>query len=154
MRALPDEVAERGVEGVGEGDVGDDAVVEEGKWADPLGAVDNLVGNDEVARFDGFLERADGREGDDGAAAEGAQGGDVGAGGDFVRGELVVGPVAGEEGDGDGVAGSWGGVFEDADGGGGSAPRGGGVESRGVVEVGERGKASAAYYGDSDWAWG
>ena len=89
------------VERVRERDVADDAVVEEGEGPDPLRAVDDLVRDDEVARLDGFAQRADGAEGDDGPDAEGAQGGDVGPGGDFVRRVLVMQAVAGEEGNWD-----------------------------------------------------
>ena len=95
------DACERLVERVREGDVADDAGVEEGEGPDPLRAVDDLVRDDEVARLDRFAQRADGAEGDDGADAKGAQGSDVGAGGDFVGREFVVQAVTGKECDWD-----------------------------------------------------
>lgn len=68
---------------------------------DVFGVVDDLVGDDKIYGFDVFLEGVDGGEGDDGVDVEGVEGGDVGMGGDFVGGDLVVGVVVGEEGDGD-----------------------------------------------------
>lgn len=93
-----------------------------------------------------LLEGPDGAEGDDAAHADVAQGGDVGAGGHLVGGELVVGAVAGQEGDGDAV------VLEDADRGGGVAPGRQGVDGcdgRVALDLGE---AGAAYDGDVDRA--
>ena len=100
LAATADEGGEALVEGVGKGNVRDDACLEEGEGPDAFGAVDDMVGDDKVARLDGLLEGADGAEGDDAADAEGAEGRDVGSCGDFVRGVLVVEAVAGEEGDG------------------------------------------------------
>lgn len=82
------------VKGVGKGDVGDHAALEVRPRPHALGPVDDLVRHDKVARLDRLLETADGREGDDAAHADGAQGGDVRAGWDLVRGELVVRAVA------------------------------------------------------------
>lgn len=62
-----------------------------------LCSVNDLVGDDNVARADLFLEAAYGREGDDGLDAEVLQGGNVGAGGDFGGRNRVVEAVAGEE---------------------------------------------------------
>lgn len=109
LGAALDDVGDPGVVGVGEGDVADEAVLEEGEGAVALGAVDDLVGDDEVHGADLLAQGADGGEADDGAHAQGAQGGDVGAGGDLVRRELVVLAVAGQEGDGDAA------VLEDQD---------------------------------------
>ncbi len=149
VAASPHDGRDALVEGVGEGHVADDTVLEEGERPDPLGAIDHRVRHHEVARLDFFAERADGREGDDGPHADGAERRDVGACGHFVRGVLVVDAVAGEEGDGDGLAGAGGGVLEDGDWRGGSAPRGAWVEGGDFVEVGEVGEAGAADYCDS-----
>jgi hypothetical protein len=81
--------------GVGEGDVTDKSVLEEGKWAIALGAVDNLIGDNEVLRLDLLLQRADGGEADNTAYTDGAKGSDVGAGRNLMRRELVVLAVAG-----------------------------------------------------------
>lgn len=59
----------------------DHAAFEEREGSDALCAIDNLVGHDEVAGFDGFLEAADCAEGYDCADAEVPEGSDVGAGG-------------------------------------------------------------------------
>lgn len=109
LGAAPDDVGNLGVVGVGEGDVADEAVLEEGEGAVALGAVDDLVRDDEVHGADLLAQGADGGEADDGAHAQRPQGGDVGAGGDLVRRELVVLAVAGQEGDGHAA------VFEDQD---------------------------------------
>jgi len=62
----------------------------------------------------------------------------------------VIGPVAGEEGDGDRLACRRGGVFEDGDRGRRSAPRGFDGQDRGLLEVFETVETGAAYYGDVD----
>ena len=138
--------SELGVERVGKPYVANHSALEEGEWADPFGAINDLVGNDKVHRLDVLLEGADGREGDDCADANGAEGGDVGAGWDLVRGDLVMGAMAAEECDGNAR------VLEDGDGGGRDAPRGGrGDDGDGVV-AGQFGEAGAADDGDVDGA--
>lgn len=70
------------VERVAEHGMRDDArALEEGGWPDALGAVDDLVGDDEVPGTDLLAKGADGAEGDDGLDAERFEGGDVGLGG-------------------------------------------------------------------------
>lgn len=154
MPTPPHDRREPFVKRIGKPHVPDDASLEESPRPHALGAIDDLIRDDEIARSDLLLQAADGGEGDDGADAERAEGGDVGARGDFVRGELVVEAVAGEEGDGGWVPGRGGGVVQDRDRGGGSAPRGCGVEGRDRGEVCEFFQACAAYYGDSDGVWG
>lgn len=127
---------------------------EEREGADPLGAVDDLVRDDKVPRFDGFLETADCGEGDDGADAEAAEGGDVGAGGDLVGGEFVVEAMAADEGDGDRLVGLRGGVVEDGDGRGGFAPGCGWFEGGDVGEAWEVLQAGSSYDCDGDWVLG
>lgn len=99
--AFLDDAGEPGVERVGEPDVADYAALEEGEGTDAFGAVDDLVGNDEIHGLDLFAEGTHGGEGDDGAYADEAEGGDVGSGRDFMGRELMIDAVAGEEGDGD-----------------------------------------------------
>lgn len=145
--ALLHDLSQALIEGVREADVADDATLEEGEGADALGAVDDLVRDDEVHGLDLLLQGADGGEGDDAADADGAQGGDVGAGGHLVRRELVVQAVAGEEGDGHA------GVLEDHDRGGRLAPgrrRVQGGDGRVTLQLAE---AGAADDGDVDGAW-
>ncbi len=86
------------VKRIGKGDVPDDAALEEGPRPHALGAVDDLVGHDEVARPHVRLQAADGREGHDVAHAERAQRGDVGAVRDLVRRVLVVEAVPRDKG--------------------------------------------------------
>lgn len=125
-----------GVEGVGEANVADEALLEECEGAHALCAVDDLVGDDKVHGLDMLLEGADGTEGDDAAHADVPQGGDVGARGHLMGRELVVGAVAREEGDGHAV------VLEDLDRGRGVAPWRQGVDGRDghvAIDLGEAG---------------
>jgi len=101
-------------------------------------AVDNLIRHHEVPRLDLFLQGANGAEGYDAAHPEGAERGDVGAVGHFMRGERVVDAVAGEEGDRHRV------VMEDGDGGGGLAPGSGHREGGNGGEAFELLQAGAA----------
>ena len=143
-RALLNDGAQLGVERVRETDVANDAALEEGEGAHALGPVDDLVRDDKVHRLDLLAQGADGGEGDDGAHADGAQGGDVGARVDLVRRDLVVDAVAGEEGDGDAR------VLEDHDGARGLAPGGVDVErGDGSVAI-DLVEAGAADDGDAD----
>ena len=64
----------------------------EGPYA--LCAVNNLVWDYEVARSDLFLERADGREGDDGAYTNVSQRSDIGLILDLVRRVFMVEAVS------------------------------------------------------------
>jgi hypothetical protein len=96
--------------------VSDHALLEEGEGPDALCAVDDLVGDDEVARADLLLQRADGGEGDDGAHADVSQRRDVGLVLDLMRREFVVETVARQEGDGHVLAGACVRVLENADG--------------------------------------
>jgi hypothetical protein len=120
--------------------------LKERKRPNTLRAINNLIRHDEISRLDLFSERSDCAEGDDAPYANGAESGNVGAVGDFVGCERVVGSVTGEEGDRDGV------VLEDGDRRGGRAPRGVYVE-RGDRRVAfEFLEAGAAYDGNVDWA--
>lgn len=117
----------------------DEAALEEGEWADALGAVDDLVGDHEVHGLNLLLQRADGGEGNHASHADVSEGGDVGASGDLMRRKLVVRTMAGQEGDGDA------GVLEDEDGGRRLAPGGVGVHlgDRGVaIDLVEAGTAN------------
>jgi len=89
------------VEGVGEADVTDHALLEEGEGTDALGAVDDLVGYNKVARLNLLLQTAHGGESDDGTDTERAESGNVGASGDLMRSDLVVQTVTRQESDRD-----------------------------------------------------
>ena len=65
-----EEVAQSGGDGVGEPDVGDDAISEERMVFAAAGAVVELVWQDDMAGGVLFLERAAGGDGDDEAYAE------------------------------------------------------------------------------------
>lgn len=83
---------------------------------DAFGSVNGLIGHHKVHGLDLLAQGADSREGDDGADADVAQGGDVGAVGNLVGRKLVVHAVAGNEGNVGAV------VREDLDRRGGRAP--------------------------------
>jgi hypothetical protein len=87
-----------GADGVAEGDVADDAFAEEGGDA-MEGAIDELVGDDEVSGLVLFLERADGGDGEDALDAELFEGVDVGAEVELGGQDAMAAAVAGKEGD-------------------------------------------------------
>ena len=93
--AFSHDVREPFVERIGEGDVADDPVLEERERADSLRAVDDRIRDHEVAGLYFFAEGADGAERDDGAYADGPEGGDVSARGDLMRSKLVVDSMSG-----------------------------------------------------------
>ena len=138
------------VEGIAERNVGDGTSLEEGERADALGAVDDLVGDHEVAGLDLLLQTADGGEGNDGADANGAEGGDVRAGGHLMGRDLVVLAMTAQEGDGDGLVVVRALVVQDRDGRGGLAPGSRDVQRGDLGETRELTKTSAADDGDAD----
>lgn len=101
LGALSDDLGNLIIIGIGEGNVPNESILEEGEGAVALGAVDDLIGNDEIHGLDLLLQRSDGGEADDGAYTDEAQSGNVCAGGDLMGRMLVVFAVAGQEGDGD-----------------------------------------------------
>lgn len=148
VTALPDNLGDTLIEGVTEGNVGDNTTLEVGPWADTLGAVDDLIGNNKVARLDSLLQTANGRESDDATDTNGAQSSDIGASGHLVRGNLVVGAVTAQERDGNGLVVVLALVVEDSDRGGRLAPGGRDVQRSNLGEPRKLAKASAA--DDSD----
>lgn len=154
VAALAHDLGDALVEGVGETDVADHATLEEGEGTDALGAVNDLVGDDKVTGLDLLLQRAYGAEGDNGADTEATESGDVGAGGNLMGSDLVVKTMAGDEGDGDGLAvGRGRGVVEDGDGRGGSAPGSGELEGGDGSEAREGLEAGATDHRNGDGAW-
>ena len=75
------------------------------------------------------------------------QRGNVGSVGDFMRGELMVDAVSGEEGNIDAIMG------EDSNGRSGRAPRGDGIEDSNRLIAIEVGEAGPANYGDVYGFW-
>jgi len=130
--------------------VADHATLEEGKWPDALCAVDNLVGDNEVARSYFFLERSDSGEGNDGAHAEVSQRCDVGLVLHLVWCEFMVESVSRDGRDWDRLAGGGRRVLEDRNRRRGLSPWGIDIESRGESEAWQGRDASAAYNGDVD----
>ena len=94
---LSEERAEMGGDGIAEGDVGDDAAAEEGVLVATAGAVEELVGEEDVFGGVFLLEAADGGDGDDPADVEVAHGPEVGAVVEFGGENAVAAGVAGEE---------------------------------------------------------
>ncbi len=93
-----DDVGKLRADGIGEADVGDQAFAEEGGDA-AAGAVEELVGDDEIERAVLFLERADGAEGEDALDAERFHAVDIGAEVQFGGRDAMAASVAREEGD-------------------------------------------------------
>ena len=84
--------------GLVEGDVGDDAIAEEGGFA-TLGAVEELIGNEEFTGAQIFLEGADGADRDDALDAEKLHGVDIGAEIEFGGENAMAATVTGKKGD-------------------------------------------------------
>jgi hypothetical protein len=94
---LREEGAEMGGEGIAKGDVSDNATAEEGVLVAAAGAVEELVGEENVFGGVFLLEAADGGDGDDPADVEVAHGPEVGAVVEFGGEDAVTAGVAGEE---------------------------------------------------------
>ena len=94
---VDEDVAEPVADRVGEGDVGDDAVAEEGEVGTAFGAVDELVDGDDVGGLVLFFEGADGADADDVGGAEFFHAVDVGAVVQFAGEDGVGAAVTGEE---------------------------------------------------------
>jgi hypothetical protein len=122
VSALANHLGDTLIEGVTEGNVSDNTTLEESPWTNTLSAVNDLVRNDKIAGLDLLLETANSGESNDATDTNGAQSGDVGAGGNLMGSDLVVGAVAAQEGDGDDLAIVLALVVQDGDGRGGVAP--------------------------------
>jgi hypothetical protein len=122
VTALADNLGDTLIEGVTKGNVGDNTTLEVGPRPNTLGAVNDLVGDNKVTRLNLLLKTADGGEGDDAANTDRAQSGDVGTSRDLVGCDLVVGAVAAQERDGNGLVIVLTLVVQDGDGGGGFTP--------------------------------
>lgn len=150
MSASPNDLGQTLIKRVAKPNVSDHASLEKCEGSHALGAVDDLVRHNEVAGPYLFLQRSDGREGNDSPYANVSQRGDVGAVLHLMRGVFVVEAVAGEEGYWDRLAGGGRRVLQDADGGRGLAPWRVDIECRSEGEARQRGNARAAYDGDVD----
>lgn len=95
------------IERIRKWDMVDNAILEEGKRTDAFGAVNNLVGNDEVPWFDLFLQTTDSGEGDNCPHANEAEGRDVSASRYFVWSIFMVQAMTSEEGNWYWLAGGW-----------------------------------------------
>jgi hypothetical protein len=122
--ALANNLGDTLIEGVTEGNVSNDTTLEESPWANTLGAINNLVRNDKVARLDLLLETANSGEGNDATDANGTEGSNIGAGRDLMGSDLVVGAVAAQKGNGNDLAIVLALVVQNGDGRGGVAPGG------------------------------
>lgn len=150
VSALAHHLGDALIEGVTEGDVSDNATLEESPRAHALGAVNDLVRDNKVAGLDLLLQTADGGESNDAADANGAQGGDIGASGNLMRGDLVVQAVAAQEGDGDNLVVVLTLVVQNGDGRGRGAPGGCDIQRSHLGEAWQLAQTGAADDGDSD----
>jgi hypothetical protein len=139
------------VERITKRNVPDNASLEEGERPDTLGAVNDLVWDNEIAGLDLLLQAADGGKGNDGADADGAEGGDVGAGGNLVGSNLVVCAVSAKEGNGNGLLAVL--VVQDGDRGGRGTPWRCDVERGDLGKAGEFAETGAADDGDGDGSY-
>lgn len=138
------------VERVAKRNVRDHTSFEESPWAHTLGAINDLVGNDEIAGLDFLLQATDGGEGDDGADTNRAQSSNVGARWDLMRCNLVVSTVPAEESDGNGLVVVRALVVQDRNRRGGAAPGRGDRQRRNLSETGELAQTSTTNNGDTD----
>lgn len=149
VSAFPHDLGDTLVKGISEGDVGDHTPLEVGPWPHTLGTVNDLVRNDKVARLDCLLETTDSREGDDAPDPDGAQSGNVRAGGNLVRGDLVVRAVSAQECDSNGLVVVFALVVQDGDRGGGFTPGSRDRQRGNLGEARELTESGAA--DDSNW---
>jgi hypothetical protein len=68
----------------------DDAIFEECKRPDSLGAINDLVRDDKISRLDFFLKATNGREGDNSSHTERTESCNIGANGHLMWSILVV----------------------------------------------------------------
>ena len=152
MSALANNLGDSLIEGIAEGNVGDNTALEVGPRANTLGAVNDLVGDDKITGLNFLLKTADGGEGNDAADTDRAQGGDIGTGRDLVGGDLVVSAVTAQERDGNGLGIVLALVVQDGDGGGRFAPGGRHSEGGNLGEARQLAQSSAADDSDGDRA--
>ena len=153
VSALPHDLGDTLIEGIGEGDVGDHAALKVGPWPEALGAVDDLVGDDKVARLDFLPETTNSREGNNAPHTNRAQSSNVRAGRDLMRSELVVQAVAAQEGNGDSLIIVLAVVVQDGDGRRGLAPGSRDGQRGDLGESWKLAQSSAANDGDRHGAW-
>lgn len=150
VSASPDDLGNALIERIRKGDVSNSPSLEERPGPNTLGTVDDLVGDNEITRLDLLLQASNGREGDYGAHADGTQSGDVGAGRNLMRRELVMQTVTAEEGDCDDLLRRRALVVEDGYRGGWLPPGRGDGERGDLCEAGEFAKAGTTDHGDAD----
>ena len=98
LTGLLDDTGKLSADGVGETDVGDDAVAEERVDA-VAGTVEELVGDDEVERLVLLFERSDGGDGDDALDAELLESVNIGTEVEFAGHQDMAATMPGEESD-------------------------------------------------------
>ena len=99
MPTSTDNLSDLRIKRIGKPNMANDALLEESEGSDALGSIDNLVWNNEVPRSDLFLQRAYGREGDDGSHTDLAKRSNVGARWDLMWSVFVMSSMSGEESD-------------------------------------------------------
>jgi hypothetical protein len=133
--------------------MGYNATLEEGKWPDAFGPVNNLIRYDEIPGLNGLLQTANGRKGNHRSHAKTAQGRDICPVGDFMGSDLMVCAVSAEERDGDVFAGNAAFMVQNTDGRGRLAPGCLDIESGGFGEAGEVLETSASDDCNADLVW-
>lgn len=150
VSAFADHLGNTLIEGIAEGNVCDNTPLEEGPRPEPLGAVNDLIRHDEIARLDLLLQTTDGGESNNASDADGAQSGNVRAGRDLVGSQLVVQAVSAQEGNGDGLGIVLAVVVQDGDRGRGLTPGRRDGERGNLSETWEFAQSGAADHGDRD----
>lgn len=138
------------VERVAKRHVADDTPLEERERSDTLGAINDLIRDHKVAGLDLLLQATDGGEGNDGADANGAERGNVGAGRNLMRGNLVMQAMATQESDCDGLVVMAALVVQDGDRRGRLSPGGRDVERGDLREPRKLPETSSTDDGDAD----
>jgi len=90
-------VPEESAGGIGEADVGDDSVAKEGVFRGLIGAIEELVWQDDVAGFVLWLEGTDGGDGEKPADIERAEGVNIRTVIEFVWEDTMTSGMASEE---------------------------------------------------------
>lgn len=150
VSTLPHNLSNPLIKRIRKRNVSNNALLKESPRTETLSPVNDLVRHHKVPRLDFLLQATDGREGDDGTDTNGAQGSDVGTGGDLMRRQLVVKTMATEECDRDELAGGGALVVKDGNRRGGVTPRRRDLERSDLGEAREFAQTGTTDHGDAN----